>query len=72
MIGLLIVGAGLFDPANSVSVGLLRAAIAASLGLAVGIPVASSIAVRRGYVRSRASEPGTEPAITTPAAATRA
>ncbi len=50
-------------------VGLLRASIALSLGLAVAVPVASYIAVRRGHVPRRVVEPESEPPIATPAAA---
>ncbi|MDQ6697470.1 MAG: hypothetical protein M3Z46_08440 [Actinomycetota bacterium] len=58
--------------ASFVGIGLLRASIALSLGLAVGIPAASYIVVRRGYVPRRASEPGSEPPIASPAATTPA
>jgi hypothetical protein len=56
--------------------GLVRAAIALSLGLAVAIPVASFITVQRGYVarRERAPEPEpqSEPPVSTPTAPTPA
>lgn len=57
--------------ASWLGAGPVRAAIAMSLGLAVAIPLASFIVVRRGHVTRREVNPGSDPAIPTPAAATQ-